>query len=99
MNPQAEDLNRVCFMNSNMAWGGGEKWHFNTACHFRDLGFTVMVITNNQSELYNKLLDEKGIILESVRISNLSFINPFKVLHIRSLFKKYPQSSWDYRSM
>lgn len=93
MTRPTEDINSICFMNSNMAWGGGEKWHFKTACHLRDLGFRVMVITNKQSELYKKLLDEKDIILKSVGISNLSFLNPFKVLYIRSLLKKQAISS------
>jgi len=80
-------------MNSNMVWGGGEKWHYETACHFRDLGFEVMVITNNNSELIHKLVNQNGIILKSVRISNSSFLNPFKILHIRSLLKKYDISA------
>ena len=79
---------RICFMNSNMVWGGGEKWHYETACHFRDLGYAVMVITNKKSELYHKLEDQNGIVLEQVRISNFSFLNPFKIFHIRNLLKK-----------
>lgn len=75
-------------MNSNRVWGGGEKWHFETACHFRDLGFEVMVITNKTSELHDKLEDQEGILLESVRITNVSFLNPFKVFYLRTLLKK-----------
>ena len=88
MNQQSNDKIRICFMNSNMVWGGGEKWHYKTACHFRDLGYAVMVITNRESELYHKLEVQKGILLESARISNLSFLNPFKIFHIRNLLKK-----------
>jgi hypothetical protein len=88
MSQQSEGKIRICFMNSNMVWGGGEKWHYETACHFRDLGFAVMVITNKRSELYHNLEDQKGILLESVRIANISFLNPFKIFHIRNLLKK-----------
>lgn len=88
MNQTSGDHIRICFMNSNKVWGGGEKWHFETACHLRDLGFAVMVITNRRSELHHKLQDQKGILLESVRISNCSFLNPVKLLIIRNLLKK-----------
>jgi glycosyltransferase involved in cell wall biosynthesis len=76
-----------------MVWGGGEKWHYKTACHFRDMGYAVMVITNRNSELHHKLRDQEGILLESVRISNLSFLNPFKILYVRMLLKKQNISS------
>jgi len=75
-------------MNSNKAWGGGEQWHYETACHLRDLGFAVLVITNRNSELYQRLEEQKGIILESARISNFSFLNPFKILYIKNLLKR-----------
>ena len=93
MNQQSNDKIRICFMNSNMVWGGGEKWHYEAACHFRDLGFSVMVITNKESELYYKLEDQKGILLESARISNLSFLNPFKIFHLRNLLIKHDIST------
>ena len=80
MDQQSDDKIRICFMNSNMVWGGGEKWHYETASHFRDLGYAVMVITNKNSELHQKLEDQNGIVLESLRISNFSFLNPFKIL-------------------
>jgi len=93
MNQQSGDNIRICFMNSNKVWGGGEKWHFKTACHLRDLGFAVMVITNVKSELHHKFEGQKGIILESTRISNGSFLNPFKILHIINLLKKHDIST------
>lgn len=93
MNQEDGDKIRICFMNSNRVWGGGEKWHFEAACHFRTLGYAVMVITNERSELHHKLEGQEGIILESVRISNLSFLNPFKIFHIRKLFNKHDCSA------
>jgi len=88
MNQQSNHSIRICFMNSNKVWGGGEKWHYETACHLSDLGFVVMAITNRKSELYHRLEEQKGIIIESIRISNYSFLNPFKILHIRNLLRK-----------
>ena len=89
MDQQSGDKIRICFMNSNMVWGGGEKWHYETASHFRDLGYAVIVITKKNSELHQKLEDQNGIVLESVRISNFSFLNPFKILHIINLLKMH----------
>ena len=93
MNKQSDKKIRICFMNSNMVWGGGEKWHYEAACHFRDSGYAVMVITNEKSDLYKKLEGQEGIILQSVRISNLSFLNPFKILHISKILKKHDISA------
>ena len=93
MNKPSDENIRICFMNSNKVWGGGEKWHFEAACHFRDLGFTVMVITNEKSDLYKRLEGQDGIILQSVRISNQSFLNPFKILHISKILKKHDISA------
>ena len=93
MNKPSDEKIRICFMNSNMVWGGGEKWHYEAACHFRDLGFAVMVITNEKSALYKRLEGREDIMLHSVRISNQSFLNPFKILHIRNLLKRYDISA------
>lgn len=93
MIPESVDKIRICFMNSNNVWGGGEKWHSEAACHFRDLGYEVSVITNKESELYQKLKVEKGIVLESVRLTNLSFLNPCKIFRIRKILKKQDVSA------
>jgi len=88
MNKPSEEKIRICFMNSNMVWGGGEKWHYEAACHFRDLGFEVMVITNEKSALHHRLEDQEGILLKSVRITNQSIFNPFKIVHIRNILEE-----------
>lgn len=88
MDQKPENELRICLMNSNLVWGGGEKWHHEMACHFRDLGYSVLVITNRKSELYQRL-DQKGILLESFRVYNLSFLNPVKIILIRNLLKKH----------
>jgi glycosyltransferase involved in cell wall biosynthesis len=75
-------------MNSNKVWGGGEKWHYEAACHLDALGYSVMVITNKNSELYNKLIDHKSILLESKQISNFSFLNPYKLFYFKNLFQR-----------
>ena len=76
-------------MNSNKVWGGGEKWHYETALFLDRSGYDVMVITNNNSDLYKKLQEHPGIRLHAMRISNFSFLNPFKLFSLCKLFKKY----------
>ncbi|MEX2428326.1 MAG: glycosyltransferase family 4 protein [Bacteroidales bacterium] len=74
-------------MNSNRVWGGGEKWHYETACFFDQQGYSVIVITNRRSDLYYRLKGQKDILVISKRVSNFSFFNPFKLNYFRKLFK------------
>lgn len=76
----------ICFFNTNRAWGGGEKWHFNTAKFFQELGHKVLVITNIRSELEIKA-HEANLSTFGFYIHNLSFLNPFKLLAVMSLYK------------
>ncbi len=76
-------------MNSNEVWGGGEKWHLDMASYLHDFGYFVMVVTNRNSELYLKLKGKQGILLKTVRVSNFSFINPYKLVFIRNLYRKH----------
>lgn len=34
---------RIGFFNSIETWGGGEKWHFESAVHFAKLGHDVFL--------------------------------------------------------
>jgi len=72
----------IFFFNGHHAWGGGEKWHFDTACLLNKEGFSVTIIAAPQSELSLRA-SRVGIPMLTVRIGNLSFLNPFK------LFKLY----------
>jgi glycosyltransferase involved in cell wall biosynthesis len=81
-------MKNICFFNSNKAWGGGEKWHHDIALRFKNKGWPVLVITNTQSALYDRLQHEK-IRLFQIKISNLSFLNIFKVLTIRRVLKEH----------
>lgn len=77
---------RVCFFNSTKVWGGGEKWHHEMALRLHDLGWHVVVITNPHSALYQRLA-QTAVILRPIRISNVSFLNPFTILEIYRIFK------------
>ena len=46
--------NKICFFNSEMTWGGGEKWHYETANEFLSKGYDVTVLSNIGSEIIKK---------------------------------------------
>ncbi len=79
--------NRICFFNSLVTWGGGEKWHFDLSTGLAKMGYNVFVYSNPRSELMKKIRDarinHKGIV-----VSNLSFLNPIKIIWLRSVFRK-----------
>lgn len=81
-------MKNICFFNSHKAWGGGEKWHCDMALRFRNEGWPVLAITNTQSALYDHLHHDH-VPLRQIRISNLSFLNIFKVLVIRRILKEH----------
>jgi glycosyltransferase involved in cell wall biosynthesis len=78
----------ICFFNSNRKWGGGEKWHLEMASLTAKAGNSVVLACHPGSELEKKA---KAANLEvfSISISNLSFLDPFKVSRIRKMLIKY----------
>jgi glycosyltransferase involved in cell wall biosynthesis len=80
-------LRTVCFFNTMHTWGGGEKWHFDVATFLGRQHLRPLVISSPGSPLLNKL-KETGIKGYTMRIANLSFLNPFKVYRIVRIFRK-----------
>ena len=78
---------KICLFNSCKIWGGGEKWHHDTAIKFHDKGYQVIVCTNTNSELYVRLKLTKIPVFQ-FNISNLTFLNPFKIYKIYRVFIK-----------
>ena len=78
----------ICFFNTNLAWGGGEKWHLETAKLMRDQGYNVVVFAHPNSDLLQKA-KQLNIKTEAQSITNLSFINLFTLINLLSKFKKY----------
>lgn len=76
----------ICFFNSNKAWGGGEKWHLTTCKEFQRRGFNTILVANTQSEIAKKGVEEKQNVYR-FKVSNLSFLNPFKILTFFLFFK------------
>ncbi len=77
----------VCFFNSSKTWGGGEKWHYDIATRLHNKDYKVIVITNKKSELFKKI-NESGLKTYPIKISKLSFLNPFKILTVKGILKK-----------
>ncbi len=76
---------RICFFNSLSTWGGGEKWHYDLSTGLAGMDFDVFAFAHPKGELMKKL---KATSLRNypVKVSNISFINPFKINHLRRIF-------------
>lgn len=79
----------ICFFNTNKAWGGGEKWHYDFAILARDHGYSVCVVANSVSALADKLEHEPGINVLREHVRNLTFLNPFALLRLARFFSKH----------
>jgi len=77
---------KVFFINSTKTWGGGEKWHFETACNLKSKGYNVAILALAGKELYERSL-AAGIRTLPVSITNISFINPFCLIALIRLFR------------
>jgi glycosyltransferase involved in cell wall biosynthesis len=77
----------ICFFNSMNTWGGGEKWHYDVASYLMKQHYRALLVSSPKSPLSLRL-GEIGIPGYHIRISNLSFLNPVKVLRIASIFRK-----------
>lgn len=77
----------ICFFNTAVPWGGGEKWHYETALFMHKQGHRVVVVCHQESSLRSKLKDS-GIKSFHIRTSNISFLNPFKIFKLIYFFKK-----------
>lgn len=65
---------KICLINTNPEWGGGEKWHHQTALKLNAVGYEVVVVTQPESPLALALRDLIRVV--EFRLDNLSFLNP-----------------------
>ncbi len=77
----------ICLFNSQRSWGGGEKWHVDVASHLVRKGYKVLFISSPDSPLARKM-QEIGVSGYQIRVSNLSFLNPFKVIKLAGIFRR-----------
>lgn len=81
-------MKKICFLNSTDAWGGGEKWHFETCHYMHKKGYQVLFLTNHNSALHKKL-KTSDIPYQCLNLKNTSFLNPFKILEVKNILKKH----------
>lgn len=79
-------MKKIGFFNSIKTWGGGEKWYYDATKYFLNKGFEVHFFLTKDSELHNRLMQFENVIFHFVKISNLSFINPFKQNKLNKIF-------------
>jgi len=77
----------ICFVNTNKAWGGAEKWHLEMAVHLASVGHNVMVLAYPGGSLFQKLKN-RGISCLPVKSGNLGFLNPFRIAAYNRIFRK-----------
>ncbi|ELV8683160.1 glycosyltransferase family 4 protein [Vibrio fluvialis] len=80
-----QQMKRICFVNTSMSWGGGEKWHA-VAAKLCNTTADVTVVTKPSSKLQAKMMED-GIAVFVTKISNASFLNPFKIYTLYRHFK------------
>lgn len=78
---------KVFFVNTNKQWGGGEKWHFETALALMKRGHQVAVLSDPRYELYSRA-SASGLPTIPISVSNLSFLNPLKIRMLAGMLKK-----------
>tara|TARA_B100000780_G_C21089139_1_gene438898 strand:+ start:550 stop:1641 length:1092 start_codon:yes stop_codon:yes gene_type:complete len=79
-------MNKICFFNTIVFWGGGEKLHLETALEFKKLGHEIIICSNSKAPLYNKSKSH-DLDVFSLKVLNLSFLNPFKLFKCIRFFK------------
>ncbi len=79
-------MKNILFFNTNKAWGGGEKWHFNTAVELQKKGYKCQFITYPGSKLENELI-KANILFHAFKVKNLSFMNPILHRKLRKVLK------------
>jgi glycosyltransferase involved in cell wall biosynthesis len=77
----------IILFNSEVNWGGGEKWYADVANLLAENNFEVYLFCGKKGRLANENHNKEIKIFE-VSISNLSFLNPFKWIKLYRLFKR-----------
>ena len=76
----------ICFFNTTKFWGGGEKWHYETAAFLSENGHQVFFVVHPGSELQKRI---HGIPVTPLpmAVSNLSFLNLWKLRKLILFFR------------
>lgn len=96
--PTHKNIERsICLCNTHATWGGGEKWHLNTAKALVARGWHVTLLANQTCRLYDEARDFAATLkhdnLGSLRvipltIKSLSFLNPCVMARLVRFFRQ-----------
>lgn len=82
-------MGKICFFNTNLAWGGGENWHLNAALSLAGRGRQVVLACHPKGALFSKApSDIPNLEVVPFEIGKLSFLNPFLRVRLARYFKK-----------
>lgn len=87
MTGQLHQPSHVAFVNTSQIWGGGEKWHFDSALDLHRQGWQVTLFCYPRSEL-DRLALSHGMTTQPLVVKSLSFLNPIKFLLLANRFKQ-----------
>jgi len=79
-------MKNICFFNSTKFWGGGENFHLETAIEFQKINYNIFLLSKLDSPLWNKA-KHNNLKTYPITVSNLSFLNPFKIAKLVFFFK------------
>lgn len=79
---------KIAFFNSIKSWGGGEKWHYETAVNFAQMNHEVYFFGYPNGKIHEKLNAHSDIEFVPTKLSNLSFLNPIKLSQLIKQFKR-----------
>lgn len=82
-------MRTICFCNSNIPWGGGEKWHFEAALSFAQRGWQVFVLCHPKGELFTRACAQPSIQVVPVAVGRLSFLNPLLLGKLAEFFRQH----------
>lgn len=80
-------MKNVCFFNSTVFWGGGEKLHLEYALEFQKKNYDVIIAVKNGSPLSEKS-SKNGLESVDVSVRNLSFLNPIKIIKLIRFYRQ-----------
>lgn len=82
----------IILMNSTRSWGGGEKWHFETALLLMLRGYQTTMVCYPGSELHKRCL-KASIPVHVLPIRNWSYLNFLKLYNLTEwLIKTHPSA-------
>lgn len=79
---------KIAFINSSKTWGGGEKWHLDSALALHTKGFDISIVCQDSSVLYKRAKKNKLKII-TLNYNRLSFLNPFKKRKAKKILSSF----------